>query len=411
MVEVVGDASKFKQATADATKSSKTFAAGFKGLAIGAGIGAFNLASDAVMGFVGSLGAADEKFKADQASAVLLKTALRNNIPQWNGNTSAIEKYAGAQTKAGFTADEVRTSIGQLIGITHDQQKAIELNNLAQDLARAKGLDLATATDIVTRAAQGNGKALKGLGIDIHGAKTAAELLDAAQKNVAGSADAWAKTSEGKAAVANAKMEAAWVKIGSVVDKVATLVLPLVADALTFVAGVIVKVSAVVGPLATKIANVLFPVLRTVITIASDIIGAIGDVIAFFGRVGGAIDRATKGMWDGLWGSFKSVINAIIGAWNGLRFTVPRVDVGPVHFGGFSLGTPNIPYLHSGGIVPGARGSDVLTMLQAGERVIPIGAGNAPVITVNIQNFTGSDAEIDRLTDRIALRLRLAGVN
>ena len=60
----------------------------------------------------------DKAFKEDQASQALLGTALKNNIPNWDGNAKGVEKYASAQAKLGFADDDVRTSIGQLIGVT-----------------------------------------------------------------------------------------------------------------------------------------------------------------------------------------------------------------------------------------------------------------------------------------------------
>lgn len=408
-VEIVGDASHFNRTADSAVQKGKSFGGAMKGVGLGLGLGAFNLAAGALGSFVGALGDAQQAYRDDQVSQTNLRTALKNTIPAWDGSTKAVEKYASAQGALGFQDDEIRASIGQLVGITHDQTKAMELNSLAQDLARAKGIDLATATDIVTKAAQGSGKALKGLGIDTGGATDAASLLDGIQKNVKGSAEAWVATAEGKQAVANVKMSEAWEKIGSVVNKVATAVLPLVAGALTWVADVIGKLSPVISVLVAYVQNFWIPIFKGVIDIASNIIGALGNVISFVVNMPSRIGGALSGMWNGLWVGFKSVINSIIGAWNGLSFTVPKITVGPVSFGGFTLGTPNIPYLHSGGIVPGVPGSDVLTMLQAGERVIPNGGGGGGVV-INIASFTGSDRDIDRFADRLALRMRLQGV-
>jgi hypothetical protein len=71
----------------------------------------------------------------------------------------------------------------------------------------------------------------------------------------------------------------------------------------------------------------------------------------------------------------------VIRAWNSLEFKVPSVDVGPVHFGGQTIGVPDVPTLHSGGIVPGRRGEEVLTLLEAGERVIPANGSDRPIHT------------------------------
>jgi hypothetical protein len=78
-----------------------------------------------------------------------------------------------------------------------------------------------------------------------------------------------------------------------------------------------------------------------------------------------------------------------------------------VAWGGMNL--PNIPYLHQGGIVPGSPGQNVLTMLQAGERVLPAAQSRAGVTVIVQGNVYGGPAGIDELSDMIALRMRVLG--
>lgn len=471
VVEIIGDSKQFTKSLDEAGKTASRFGGVVSGIGLGIGAKAFDLAADAVSNFVGQLGAAQQAYRDDQVSQATLRQVLQNTVPAWNGSTDAIEAYASSQAALGFQDDDIRASIGQLVGITHDQTKAMELNTLAQDLARAKGIDLAQATDVVTKAAQGNGKALKGLGIDVSDATTAADFLKAAQDNVKGSAEAWAATSEGKAAVANVKNSESWEKIGGVVDRISQVILPVAADLFSGLADIIVGVSDAVEPLVSDIATQLQPVLQTVskyiretvipvmskiaeavlpplrsgleiagkvfgtvfgaistvvsteIGIVSRVIGgvigvfngitstirdvqknvsdAVTNIVGFFSGIGTKIGNATKGMWDGVWDAFKSVINTVIRGWNSLRFTMPEVDLGPLgKVGGFTIGTPNIPLLHTGGIVPGTPGTDVLAMLQAGERVLPSGSdGPARTINVNlsvtVSSPDGTVSELD----------------
>src|SRR4029077_2910903 len=152
VVEIVGDASKFSKSTQEAIDGTSTLSGKLrtvgKGMVIGGGIASFNLLTDAIGIGIGKLGEAKQAFGDDQVSQAKFAQALKNNIPAWDGSTAAVEKYAAAQGKLGFTDDEIRDSIGQLIGVTHDLTEAQNLNSLAQDLARAKGIDLATASDI-----------------------------------------------------------------------------------------------------------------------------------------------------------------------------------------------------------------------------------------------------------------------
>lgn len=119
-------------------------------------------------------------------------------------------------------------------------------------------------------------------------------------------------------------------------------------------------------------------------SIFTAVIGWIGDlwdrfttgfnrIVDFVRGLPARIRTAASGMWNGIRDAFRNAVNWIIDRWNGLSFTLPSVEVFGQTIGGGTLSTPNIPRLHSGGVVPGAPGQEVLTMLQAGERVTPAG--------------------------------------
>lgn len=92
----------------------------------------------------------------------------------------------------------------------------------------------------------------------------------------------------------------------------------------------------------------------------------------FIKKIPGWIGSAFAGIANAITWPFRSGFNAIARLWNStigrLSWTVP----GWVPFiGGNSISVPKLPTFHTGGVVPGARGSEVMAMLQAGERVIP----------------------------------------
>jgi hypothetical protein len=105
------------------------------------------------------------------------------------------------------------------------------------------------------------------------------------------------------------------------------------------------------------------------------------SVVAYFSRMPGRIGRATKGMFDGIKSAFRSAINWVIGGWNGLSFSIPGVNThipGVGSVGGFTLGTPNLPYLAKGGHILGGG------LAMVGERgpeqvYLPTGATVAPL--------------------------------
>lgn len=144
------------------------------------------------------------------------------------------------------------------------------------------------------------------------------------------------------------------------------------------------------GPigLAVLVISRHWTTIKNGFTAVKDWIAArISDVVGFFAGMPGRIAAVTSGLWNGIKNSFKAAINAIIGWWNGLGFTLPTIHIpgfdppgpGP-SFGGMDIGgqtfsTPNIGYLARGGIASGLtavgeRGMELLD-LPAGTRVIP----------------------------------------
>jgi phage-related protein len=94
---------------------------------------------------------------------------------------------------------------------------------------------------------------------------------------------------------------------------------------------------------------------------------------------------------------YRTAFNGIADIWNNtvgrLSFKVPSWVPG---IGGNGFDIPDIPKFHSGGVVPGAPGSETLALLQAGERVIPAGGGGGVVINVYAPNYVGSKDELGR---------------
>lgn len=224
------------------------------GLKIGAGIKAFGALDSAISGTIGLLGDASAAFKEDQQSQSQLREALQANVAGFDGNTAAIEATLLARERLGFSDDEQRKSLATLVARTHDSTKALDLQRMAMDLARFRGIDLAAASDLVGKAYNGQVGALRKAGIAVDAHATAEEALLAVSKAVSGQAEAYANTDAGKEIAANLKVGESMERIGEVVSKVATVALPILADAFTFiidvVANVIKGVQDLLGPLA-----------------------------------------------------------------------------------------------------------------------------------------------------------------
>lgn len=119
------------------------------------------------------------------------------------------------------------------------------------------------------------------------------------------------------------------------------------------------------------------------------VVDRFNGIVDFFKKMPSRISHAVSGMFDGIKEAFRAAINWIIEKWNNLAFSIPGVNthipgVGTV--GGFTLGTPNIPYLAKGGIVTrptlamlGERGPEAVVPLSS-RRAGGFGGDDRPIL-------------------------------
>jgi hypothetical protein len=120
----------------------------------------------------------------------------------------------------------------------------------------------------------------------------------------------------------------------------------------------------------------------------------------------GQIGRAFSGLFNIITAPWRAAFNFIADAWNNtigrLRWSVPSWV--PV-VGGNSISAPRLPKFHQGGVVPGAPGTEMVALLQAGERVTPPGAGAAPVVLeIRGDGSRVADALVDLLARAVSVR-------
>lgn len=105
----------------------------------------------------------------------------------------------------------------------------------------------------------------------------------------------------------------------------------------------------------------------------------------FLGKIPGWIGAAFKDVAKFLTWPFRTAFNYIADAWNHtigrLQWTVPGWVPG---IGGNSIGVPQLPKFHRGGVVPGAPGTEVPIMALAGETVSPAGGGDNVTVIVKL---------------------------
>ncbi len=190
-----------KAATKDINKLGKSFDKFAKKSAK-----AFGVAALAVGAFAVKIGKdAVEAAMADQKSQALLANSLRNTIGATDGAIEGVEKHITAlQKQFSVVDDELRPAFGRLAAAFGSTTAAQEAMQIALDVSAFAGVDLATATEAIIKASQGQYRALNKLvpGIDAAtvATKDFGKITDKVSKIVGGSAATRAGTLEGKMA-------------------------------------------------------------------------------------------------------------------------------------------------------------------------------------------------------------------
>lgn len=120
------------------------------------------------------------------------------------------------------------------------------------------------------------------------------------------------------------------------------------------------------------------------------IFNLVGDVVSGlirrfrdnFGRVFGIITAP-----------FRAAFNFVARAWNNTIGRLSSVPSWVPVIGGNSISAPTLPTFHTGGIVPGTAGREMLAVLQAGERVTPAAGAPAPMRLSVEPGEGGTDVE------------------
>lgn len=161
---------------------------------VGGLLGPLGLAAVGAASLGAALTEAIKGAEAEQASVAQLTTALKNNVPGWQSQTAAINARIEAGKQLGFDDEATRQSMALLVTGSKNVTTAINLEALAMDLARGKGMDLQSATVLLNRVQAGHLELLGRYGITIEKGATATQALAEIQQRYGGQASAYAQT-------------------------------------------------------------------------------------------------------------------------------------------------------------------------------------------------------------------------
>ena len=418
-VKFLADAGGFKKDTEEASNALSGFGKVSEGLQ--SSLGKFGQAM-AGLGIGAFLKDATQGAAEDAAAQAKLATAVRNSIGATEDDIKSIEAWIGkAQLQKGFADGDLRDAFGSLIGVTHNVSEAQDLMGTAMDLSRAKSIPLAQAADILAKAHEGNGKAVKALLPDmgqlIADNASAQDIINAVAGATKGQADAFADSAAGGAAKLHEQM-------GELQETIGAFLLPVLEKLTTALSGVFdwfsklsPGVQTAIGVFAGAVAGlVLLNSILTTATAAAAAFGvtlnlSLGPIALVFGAVAGLAagiyllvthwdtvkeklgaglkivagwfsDLGTKianlagAIWEPLWGGLKGVLNRAVDLLNtfidgslapitllnkipGVKSVVPDI--------------PHIPHLAGGGPFQGAAlvGEAGPELIVGSGRVVP----------------------------------------
>ena len=415
-VRFTGDATDLNRAANESgqhvskwTTGMKQFGVAAAAAATAAGVALFQFARKSVDAFV----------ESEQAQAKLNDAFAR--FPALADTNIARLQTLNTELARKTRFDDDATASGQAVlaqfQLTGTQLE--QLTPLLQDFAAKTGKDLPSAAEDLGKALLGQGRALKEVGIDFEDAGSVGEnftnLTAALRQQVGGFAEQEGKTAAGQAEIlknqwgeleeqAGEKLLPALIKLAEIGLKVVDwasknkeILIPLIA----------VIAAVTIAQWAWNVAMTANPIGLIIVGIAA-LVAAIVWVATkttFFQDVWNAswgwIKRTAVDVWewlrmlperigsvfstiaDFITAPFRAAFNFIADAWNNtigkLSWSVPSWV--PV-IGGNTISVPQLRKFHSGGIVPGLPGSEMIGILQAGEQITPAGQSTGGGTTV-----------------------------
>jgi hypothetical protein len=144
-VAIIGNADKLNAALNEGAENVNGFSASLGGIVKGAAVAG---AVTAVAATVVDLTEAAADDAAEQARLEQAISASGAAVGDWQAQTEAA--IAAGQSLA-FTDTQIRDAMVPLVGATGDVAQATDLLSTAQDIARLKNVDLATAAEAVAK--------------------------------------------------------------------------------------------------------------------------------------------------------------------------------------------------------------------------------------------------------------------
>lgn len=320
-INIVGDAAKLKKALGEAETATSNFSTNAKKLA-----GAVVATAAVTEGFQFLKDAAQDAAE-DEAAEKIYRQQLKNAGASDDVVAAFNKQISAGMRLAGFTDDELRPAYAQAFAQSKDMAQAQKDVALAMDIARAKGVPLEQALDAVTKAHNGNTKAIKSMLPEqaalIDGAASTEDALKAVADATRGSADAWASTTEGQ-------MTRAQIAFGELKEQIGTALLPVLTKLAEWLTTTVIpafqrmadwvkvhwpEIRDTITDAVSKIWGYVEPVIETMQALWRQF----GDnILAWIGPKLEAVKNIFQGVFDAIMGIFRLFQDLFTGKWSEL---------------------------------------------------------------------------------------------
>jgi hypothetical protein len=255
-------------------------AAAFKTIAAGAAVAVGALSAFTVAAVKGAM--------SEERSIILTNAALRQRGFDLDALGPKVEEQVKAFERFGLEGENVRAGIEAGSRFFKSQNNLLKANATAANIAAVTDQDLATVIGILGKAAQGQTRGLKTLGIEVGKGAKLKDILAAADKKYAGIAEELANSTSGRFAAAQEKFNGA-------MDEFGLRILPLVNDALDF------------------FTNNILPMLTPALDTLGDIVFGVADAFAGKGGIAESIGKVVGPILEDLKPAFDEVADAVGG--------------------------------------------------------------------------------------------------
>jgi hypothetical protein len=200
-------------------KLKKTAGVAFKTIAAGAIAAATAIAAFTALAIKGAM--------SEERSIILTNAALRQRGFDLDALGPKVEEQVKAFERFGLAGENVRAGIEVGSRFFKNQENLLKANAVAANIAAVEEKELGDVMRILGKAAQGQTRGLKALGIEVEEGAKLKDILAAADLKYAGIAEELANSTSGKLLAAQEKFNGA-------MDDFALKILPLVQEGLTF---------------------------------------------------------------------------------------------------------------------------------------------------------------------------------